>query len=153
PVIKENNGIIDKYVGDGVMVVFSGQGSGQKQSYSNSCKAALKLIKALTPLNKQLEKADLPRIKIGVGIACGKAIRGRIGAKKGRKDFTLIGNVVNLSARLEALTHKQKEASIMVSQKIEGSARDRFDFIDCGKISVKGKQNKQRVFLLKGLKL
>ncbi|MGM0598539.1 MAG: adenylate/guanylate cyclase domain-containing protein [Candidatus Rifleibacteriota bacterium] len=153
PVIKENNGIIDKYVGDGVMVAFAGKSSGQKQSYSNSCKAALKLIKALTPLNKQLEKADLPRIKIGVGIACGKAIRGRIGAKKGRKDFTLIGNVVNLSARLEALTHKQKEASIMVSQKIEGFARDRFDFIDCGMISVKGKQNRQRVFLLKGLKL
>jgi class 3 adenylate cyclase len=152
PVIKTNEGAIDKYVGDAVMADFTSKGGAGSDSFYNACNAACKMISSLQQLKRKLANNGLPEVEIGIGIAGGKAIRGRVGAKKGRKDFTLIGNVVNLSARLEALTHNNDFSGIMVSQEIEKRTNSRFEFIDFGFISVKGKQKKQRVFLLKGLK-
>ncbi|MDN5278578.1 MAG: adenylate cyclase [Clostridiales bacterium] len=152
PVIKRHNGVIDKYIGDAIMTVFSRHDGSNSSLCADAGYAALGLIEALHELNQTLAERQIEPIVIGVGISYGEMIRGKIGALTGRKDFTIIGDTVNFAARLESISHVRSTASIMVSKDFARLCESEFKFEAFGKIAIKGKQRKQQVFELCGLK-
>ena len=113
--ISDNGGIIDKYIGDAIQAVFYDEPDRENQVIRAS-KAAIAMRKALEEFNKEREKAGLFTIQNGIGIDTDFAITGTIGTEKGRKDFSVNGDVIARAAELEAKT-KMTESKILISKK------------------------------------
>lgn len=96
-----HNGMIDKFIGDGLMLVF-GVTKGNSGS-ADAIACAIEMIRALEPLNRELVAEGFPPISIGVGIHTGGLVAGEIGARM-RLQYTVIGSTVNMAARLESAT-------------------------------------------------
>jgi adenylate cyclase len=146
-VIFRNGGTLDKFVGDCVMA-FWGAPVRQEDHAERAARTALEMIAELEALNRRWREQGRQELKIGVGINTGEMILGNIGSDR-RMDFTVIGDNVNLAARLESST-KELQASIVISEatyrRISGLARVR----DLGTIHVKGKDVPIRVYELLG---
>jgi adenylate cyclase len=109
-VILSQKGLIDKFIGDGIMAVFGLEDS--NDAVNQSVRAAVDMQRAVDRLNQQ---PGLP-IQIGIGIHSGDVIAGLMGSLD-RLEFTFIGDAVNIASRLEGLT-KNLGASILVSPSI-----------------------------------
>jgi len=97
-VILAEGGTIDKFIGDGIMALF-GIPTAHSDDADRAVAAARNMLRALSLLN---EHPDFPNLKIGVGIATGQVIAGRIGSPD-RMNHTVIGNAANLAARIEGV--------------------------------------------------
>src|SRR5262249_7765169 len=99
--IFRNNGALDKFIGDGIMALF-GAPKPSEEDPINAVKTAIGLQRVVEELNHELaaQGADY-EMKIGVGINTGDVIAGYIGSQL-RTDYTVIGDAVNLAARLES---------------------------------------------------
>lgn len=113
--ISDNGGIIDKYIGDAIQAVFYDEPDKENQVIRAS-KAALAMRKALEDFNKERKEAGLFTIQNGIGIDTDIAITGTIGTEKGRKDFSVNGDVIGRAAELEAKT-KQTQSKILISKR------------------------------------
>ncbi len=149
PCLKQNCGQIEKYIGDAIMVSFSPENCDNRPAAS-ACAAALACLAALPQLNQNLSDAGLPEISIGTGIAAGNVIRGKIGARQSRKDFTLIGDPVNLAARLEANSHFDRQSHILIDNETAKAVKGIFRAQPHGNLVIKGKSRPVSVFELKG---
>ncbi|MBU1109120.1 MAG: adenylate/guanylate cyclase domain-containing protein [Candidatus Riflebacteria bacterium] len=147
PVVVARGGQIDKYIADAIMISFASERT-NSQPETAAATTAEACMKKLPKLNEKLLQAGLPTIKTGIGIAAGQVISGQIGAYRGRKDFTLIGDAVNLAARLEALSHFDDMPHILVSQQIKQNASEVFAFRFHNSVKVKGKNESVEVFEL-----
>ncbi|MDQ7022944.1 MAG: adenylate/guanylate cyclase domain-containing protein [Candidatus Gracilibacteria bacterium] len=96
---NSNGGYIDKFLGDGIMLVFDEKNS------DNVLKTAIEIIELVNKINISNFK---DKINIGIGINSGKAILGTIGSKN-RMDITIIGDTVNTASRIENSTREEKE--------------------------------------------
>jgi hemerythrin len=96
PVITAHGGFIDKYIGDGIMALFP-------DSPDAALRCAQAMLQRLDDYNTGRERAGYRPIKVGIGINTGIVILGTIGGAS-RMDGTVIGDAVNLAARLERLT-------------------------------------------------
>jgi adenylate cyclase len=112
-VIFKHNGILDKYIGDAIMALFGTPFPGPKDAH-NAVVTANEMMSVLTQLNRQREAKGKPRIGIGIGVSSGDLIAGNIGSPK-RMDYTVIGDTVNLAARLESAT-KYYGAGVLLSE-------------------------------------
>ena len=110
PAIKENKGFIDKYVGDAVMALFANNGD-------DAVKAAISMNLRLNALNDRLQKNNIEKVRMGVGIHCGNLILGTIGQEE-RIETTVISDTVNASARLETL-NKIYGTKILISSQLK----------------------------------
>ena len=110
--IQSNGGMIDKFIGDGIMALF-GAPLEDKDAPLNAVKAALDMIAALEQLNKDLVEEGLEPIGIGVGVHTGQVVIGNVGSPE-RMEYTAIGDVVNTASRIESLTRKF-DADILIS--------------------------------------
>ncbi|MBA2654067.1 MAG: AAA family ATPase [Gammaproteobacteria bacterium] len=106
PVISKQGGFIDKYIGDAIMAIFN--------SADSAVSAAIGMIKALGTLNRKRKEKNLAPLKIGIGINTGELMLGIIGTTK-RMDSSVIGDTVNIAARIEELT-KHYKACILISE-------------------------------------
>jgi class 3 adenylate cyclase/CheY-like chemotaxis protein len=97
-VIDAEGGTIDKFIGDGIMALF-GIPTSHGDDADRAVAAACNMLRALALLNEQ---PDFPKLKIGIGIATGPVIAGRIGSPD-RMNHTVIGNAANLAARIEGV--------------------------------------------------
>jgi class 3 adenylate cyclase/CheY-like chemotaxis protein len=97
-VIAAEGGTIDKFIGDGIMALF-GIPAPHGDDADRAVAAARNMLRALSLLNEQ---PDFPKLKIGIGIATGPVIAGRIGSPD-RMNHTVIGNAANLAARIEGV--------------------------------------------------
>lgn len=125
-IIKKYGGTIDKFMGDAIMALF---GAPESYTYnaSRAANAALEMIKELDKIDSGLLKIpEGDRIHIGIGIHYGKPIVGAIGSEE-KKDYTVIGDDVNLASRVESLT-KYYGTSIIITDEvrrdIEASMKD-----------------------------
>jgi class 3 adenylate cyclase len=140
-IIHDNNGEIDKFVGDEVMAMFEGP----KRDY-NACKASIEIRKAMA-LEKELAKAQgRETVSIGIGINAGPVVFGSMGAKE-RMDFTSIGDTVNLAARLEG-TNKEYGTKTLLSEAVYAKVKDQFICREIDLVTVKGKTQPVRVYEL-----
>ncbi|MGL5062478.1 MAG: adenylate/guanylate cyclase domain-containing protein [Microcoleus sp.] len=108
PAIIENHGFIDKYIGDAIMALFSGDAD-------RAVTAGISMLQRLTEYNSTRTRPDRPPIKIGIGINTGTLILGTVGGES-RMDGTVIGDAVNLASRLEGLT-KQYGVPLLISNR------------------------------------
>jgi adenylate cyclase len=147
-VIFKYQGTLDKFVGDCVMA-FWGAPLAQPNHAELAARAALEMIEELEKLNQKWQSEGRPTLKIGVGVNTGEMLFGNIGSEQ-RMDFTVIGDSVNLGARLESAT-KELCASIVISEATYQRIRHLAQVRPLGEISVKGKEQKIVVYELLGM--
>lgn len=133
-IILEYTGTLDKYVGDEIMC-FWGAPLPQEEHAILACKCALKQMQTLGDLNDGWPPEK--RIKIGIGINSGIMTVGNMGSL-GRMNYTLMGDNVNLGARLEG-TNKEYQTNIILSEYTYGLVKDRVVARELDNIRVKGK--------------
>jgi len=111
-VVGQHGGTIDKFIGDAVMAVFGSPLSrGPREEARQAVRCGLAMRAALAALNADWRQRGLAELDNGVGLASGPVLAGQIGSPK-RMEFTVIGDTVNLAARLEAVT-RQVEAPLV----------------------------------------
>jgi class 3 adenylate cyclase/DNA-binding NarL/FixJ family response regulator len=101
-VIRGNYGVIDKYIGDAIMALF-GVPKSTGNDADNAVRAGFAMLQALDLLNGDREAEGRVPFKIGIGLATGRVVAGQLGSPE-RMNYTVMGNSVNLSARIESLT-------------------------------------------------
>ena len=139
PAILENNGFIDKYIGDGIMALFGG-------SADDAVRAAISMLERLQEYNTaKLTPHRIP-IKIGIGINTGNLMLGTVGGEQ-RMNGTAIGDAVNLASRIESMT-KNYGISLLISHQTFSSLENPLNYeirlID--RVKVKGKSELVSVF-------
>lgn len=136
-IIHETGGVVDKFIGDGIMSFFTGN-----EMVANSIKAAKRIQQEVDAMNKRRKKNGEIVLEIGIGIATGVAVMGSIGSAD-RMDYTAIGDTVNLAARLCGVAGANE---ILVSETVVTRMNGKVKAISAGKIPIKGKQEKVAVF-------
>jgi len=111
-IIFDNKGTIDKYVGDMIMALWNAPLDDENHEV-NAVISALKLIKLTDKLSIQFAEKNWPEIRLGIGISSGDMVVGDMGSTY-RKAYTVLGDAVNLGARIESLT-KYYGVDILVS--------------------------------------
>jgi adenylate cyclase len=141
-VIFENEGTIDKYVGDMVMA-FWGAPLEDPDHRLHALEAALAMLQKTEELKAEFRAKGFPEINIGVGLNTGQMNVGDMGSQY-RRAYTVLGDAVNLSSRLESLTKFYGARCLVGEETIKGIEQYVFREIDC--IQVKGKEEPVNVF-------
>ena len=129
-IIEANGGVVDKFMGDQIMAIFQGPAM-----VENAVRAAVEIQRAVRELNKQREAVGAATLELGVGINHGSAVMGNMGSKQ-RMDYTVIGDVVNIAARLCGVAHgSQIIAELSLARQLNGS----YSTISLEPIFVKGR--------------
>ncbi len=136
PIIEAHGGVIDKYIGEAIMAVFPA--GNDDRSSKRALDAACDMRRALKRFNDTGQVPAL-RIRTGIGMAEGEVIAGRIGSRTRRLDFTVIGDVVNLAARLEALRDTLPPDAIIMNETLAQRVRSSYDLQKTGNVTIKGK--------------
>lgn len=144
-VIFENKGTLDKYMGDGIMAFFGAPIADEEHAY-HACKCALDSILELEKLRTEFAKRNWPLIDLGIGINTGPMSVGNMGSQN-IQSYTVIGDSVNLGARLEA-ANKEFGTRILVSETTYELTKNAFCFREVGRIAVKGKTQPIRTYEL-----
>jgi adenylate cyclase len=135
--------MVDKLIGDALLAVF-GVPSAKPDDPLRAVRAAMQMRRELVSINRELSKKQGMCIEIGIGITSGTVISGNIGSER-RMDFTVIGDPVNLAARLEGLTRELKHR-ILVSESVRNAIVDTIFCESLGKFAIKGKAEGVPVF-------
>lgn len=149
-IVTRHGGHISKFIGDGLMIVF---GAPLSRSHEIEARAAvscgLAMLEEVKKINREWLGTGRPEIAIGVGIHTGEATCGVVGSQQ-RLEYTIIGDTVNLAARLESKTKEIKalHAALLLS---EGTAKyldNQYTLCRLGEVEVKGKNEKITVFTI-----
>ncbi len=110
--VFDNNGTLDKYIGDGLMATF-GTPEPSANDAENALICAFEMLSALDQWNTERQAAGLARVNVGIGLHWGPVVAGDIGNDR-RLEYSVIGDTVNIASRLEHLTRDLK-TSLVVS--------------------------------------
>jgi adenylate cyclase len=147
-IVFAHDGIVDKFIGDGILAYWGAFTPGKNHA-ELAARAALAMMARLEQLNVKWEAEGREQLAIGVGLNTGDVIFGNVGSGK-KIEFTVIGDPVNLAARLESL-NKEYKTSIIISEqtlaRLDGIARVR----PLGGVKVKGKTVETQIFELQGM--
>lgn len=135
-VISKNHGVVNKLIGDGIMATFGAVRPNAWQA-ADAVTAALEMIDELANYNRETASSDLPALSIGVGIHKGDVIVGIVGSEH-LLEYTALGDVVNVAARVESLT-RAYDATILITDAVQKAIGDRFRLIQMELTQVKGK--------------
>jgi len=116
-VIFTRGGMLDKYMGDGLMAIFGAPIVGSADA-DNALYVANDMIRALGVFNSRRTQRGSEPIEIGVGLATGEVLAGSVGASK-RMEYTAIGNNVNLAARLESANKYYGTAVLLAATTVD----------------------------------
>lgn len=139
PAIIENQGFIDKYIGDEIMALFSG-------GADDAVKAGIAMLQTLAEYNRHRANFGYIPIQIGIGINTGSLMLGTVGGAS-RMDSTVISDAVNLASRLERLT-KNYGVSLLISHHTFLQLRDynQYAFRIIDRVKVRGKSTEVSVY-------
>ncbi|PMB09211.1 adenylate/guanylate cyclase domain-containing protein [Fischerella thermalis CCMEE 5273] len=146
--VFNHEGTLDKFIGDALMAVFGAPLPLTENHAWKAVQAALEMRQRLEEFNQRRVIQEQPKIHIGIGISSGEVVSGNIGSHK-RMDYTVIGDGVNLSSRLEAIT-KEYGCDIIISEFTYQLCRDRIWVRELDKIRVKGKHQAVNIYELIG---
>ncbi|WP_167492285.1 peroxidase family protein [Leptospira dzoumogneensis] len=148
--VLKYGGIIDKYIGDGLMAIFGLEDPDPVRANLNAIRSALEMRSELESLNTYLQNHLGSEFEIGIGINYGTAILGKLGHPLSMS-FTAIGDTVNSASRIETTT-KKAGAKILISQKVYESVKDRILKGRSFETKLKGKTGNYRVHEVLGTK-
>ena len=145
-VIIANGGTIDKFMGDCIMAFWNAPiEDGLHEEHA--VQAAIDMQNELLKLNQQLSVEGLPTIAIGIGINTGEALVGNMGSDQ-RFDYSVIGDAVNLAARLES-SSKTLGKTLVIGEATVKAAKLNYNFDYIDQITVKGKTEEIKVYTVK----
>lgn len=147
-IVFKYNGVLDKYVGDQLMAVF-GLIAAEKNAPANAVAAAIEMQNATVELMRQRDRQNLTVFEIGIGINSGGAIVGNVGSRN-RMDYTVIGDCVNVAARLEEMA---KGGEIIAGEETYGRVKDQFRFSQQGQARLKNKSEPVAYYRVTGRRL
>ncbi|HYR74395.1 MAG TPA: adenylate/guanylate cyclase domain-containing protein [Pyrinomonadaceae bacterium] len=146
-IVESFGGHINKYIGDGLMIVFGAPvDRGDKEEARAAVDCGLAMLDEVERMNKDWEGTGRPVVKIGCGIHTGLATCGVVGAVR-RLEYTVIGDTVNLSARLESTT-KEFGVPILISEATAQLLGDAYEMKPLGEAKVKGKTKSTTVLTI-----
>lgn len=141
-IIHSNNGIINKFLGDGLMAVF-GAPIDSDHHKLESVQAALTVLSAI---EDRIQSGELPPLKVGIGIHSGEAMTGNVGSEK-RMEYTIIGDVVNVASRLEQATKSAGTRLLVSSEVYEGiTGKAQQSLTHRGQLKVRGRDEALPVY-------
>ena len=146
-IIMENEGTIDKYMGDCIMAFWNAPLDVSDQE-GKAVKTAVKMLEHLKVLNKELEIDGMLPINIGIGINSGSVVVGNMGSDQ-RFDYSVLGDAVNLAARLEGQS-KGYGVKTIIGEDTAKEIDDMFAVLELDKIAVKGKTEGVKIFTVLG---
>ena len=142
-IVNRNHGIINKFLGDGFMAAFGAPFSDGFDS-RNAVKASKEILQKL---KEEIEAGNILPTRVGIGLHTGEAVTGNIGSSQ-RKEYTIIGDVVNLASRIESL-NKQFNSQFLISDTVKEALGDAgIETVSLGKVSVKGRAEPVEIFKL-----
>ena len=145
--IMQNHGTLDKFIGDCTMAIWNAPLPQEDYVY-NACRAAMDMVEGSKEVCGRLQEQFGRTVSFGIGVHCGPAVVGNIGAEM-RMDFTAIGDTVNTASRLEA---NAPGGIIYISRDVAEILGDRADVTSLGQsIKLKGKAENLEIFTLDGL--
>jgi adenylate cyclase len=122
--VFEHGGVLDKFMGDGMMAVFGSLGNIPDHP-RRAVMAALRMKALLAKINGERNMSGKPPIAIGIGIHTDDVIVGNIGSRK-RLEYTVIGDGVNTSSRVQSL-NKEFGTTILITETTYASVKDSFE--------------------------
>jgi len=145
--ITRTDGILDKYLGDGIMSFFGPPFTPGNHAYA-ACRAAIRMQRRLTELRPEWMERGIPEINVRIGLATGEVIVGNIGSEQTR-DYTCIGEPVNLASRLEGV-NKHYGTLIIIDTGTRDLAGKAINVRELDVIKVVGSEDPVRIFELWG---
>lgn len=146
-IILQNQGTVDKYLGDAVMAFWGAPLPFENHAYL-ACKTAIEMNSKLLELQKQWGSEGKQAISMRIGVHTGDVVVGNIGGKN-RFDYTVMGDSVNLASRLEG-ANKAYGTQMMISAATHKKVKDKFLVRELDNMRVKGKKKPTRVLELLG---
>jgi len=143
-IVLKNGGTIDKFMGDCIMAFWNAPLDCEDHA-DKAVQTSIEICEAADELIQQLEEQGLPRIDIGIGINTGTCIVGNMGSES-RFDYSVIGDAVNLGARLEGQTRNYDGVRVLLGPETYRSCKDRRVFTQIDKILVKGKSERVTIY-------
>jgi len=135
-IVTEHGGVIDKFMGDAIMVLF-GSKKWRPDDLERALSCAVHMQLAMDEINNQNESMGLPTLYMGIGINTGTVITGRLGSDL-HSEYTAIGDEVNLASRIEAYCLR---GQILISKKTYQLAEDYIETGEPTPVFVKGKKD------------
>jgi class 3 adenylate cyclase len=135
-VIQSHHGHITRVMGDGIMSVF-GVLERNPWHVQDAVEAAVGMREALARYNVTLGARGLPELGFGIGIHCGLVVAGLVGSDE-LLEFTVMGDVVNVASRVEALT-RRFDSDILITEEVKNHLGDRFSMSEMPSAVIKGK--------------
>jgi adenylate cyclase len=146
-IVFKHDGTLDKYEGDAVMA-FWGAPIELDNNAVHACAAAVEMQDEIDVIREKWKSEGKPDIHVRIGLNSGEMVVGNMGGR-GKFDYTVIGDSVNLGSRLES-ANKQYGTYMMVSERTQELAKEKFIFRELDLIVVKGKTKPIKVFELLG---
>ena len=141
--VAQHDGVLDKYIGDAVMAVF-GAPLSRGEDAINAVRAALRMQEMIAAINARRVGRSEPGVRLGVGVATGEVVAGTIGSPK-RMDYTVIGDSVNLAARLQDLT-KTYGADVIINHETAAAVGGMASLREIGTVAVRGRARQETTF-------
>ncbi|MDX2227050.1 MAG: adenylate/guanylate cyclase domain-containing protein [Verrucomicrobiae bacterium] len=143
PVIFEHEGTLDKYIGDAIMAFWSAPRE-QPDHALRAVRAAMQMQRELSRLREKWKSEGKPELKMGVGINTGPMLVGNMGSSQ-LMSYTIIGDAVNLGARVEGLTRKY-DTDIVITETTFDQVKDQLECELLEEVTVKGKAKPIKVY-------
>jgi adenylate cyclase len=141
--IIENNGTLDKYIGDAQMAFWNAP-LDEPNHAKMALKTALQMMESLDDFNKEIKEEGIPAFGMGLGINTGTVVVGNMGSSQ-RFDYTCLGDSVNLASRLEGQS-KPYGVRIVLGALTAEQVKDEYPVVELDTIAVKGKTEGVKIF-------
>lgn len=143
PIIAKHNGVINKFIGDAVLVIF-GDPTPDKYHARNAVKCAEEMRQKVRQIRDRWICEGKPKIDIGIGINTGEAFIGNVGSAN-RFEYTVIGDTVNIASRIEDY-NKIYKTQILISENTYNKISQIVDVIKIREVAIKGKRKKINIY-------
>lgn len=150
---QKHGGVVNKFGGDSTLIIYGAPRNVEESAY-RAILTAIEIRAGLKKLNEHLAQKGEPPLRVGIGINTGMALAGAVGPRE-RQEYTVIGNTVNLAARIDGLNKQYPEHDILISGgtvKSLGVRKDEFKIQSLGEIPIRGQHNPVEVLSILGLR-
>jgi adenylate cyclase len=142
--VEVEGGIVNKFGGDSLLAVFGSPLNPMPDHAERAVRAALRMRLALARFNREQAEAEMPELRVGFGLATGELVAGNVGGHR-KHEYTVIGDPVNLAARLQELT-TDLGADVLMSARTAEMAAGAATFRPLGSVEVRGRAERVDVY-------